>query len=130
MLRRFAALIFILTVAANVWAGVCECIEMDDSHAVSSCCKRDHANGDSFSTKPCCESACAETSFVPVHRTQTESTIKIPLPSDVIGSASFIPILPHLKVSFVGGVDRSFVDLRLGFPRPPNLYLRHHSFLI
>ncbi|MDM7922094.1 MAG: hypothetical protein QUS14_07315, partial [Pyrinomonadaceae bacterium] len=59
-----------------------------------------------------------------------ESGIKIPLPADVLANSPPVPA-PRIALSAASlGIDASFVDLRLGFPRPPNLYLKHHSFLI
>ena len=130
MLRRIAAFIFVLTVAGNVWAGLCECIDMGDDHAVSSCCEREHSEQAYMAAKPCCETDCNELTAVSVHRQQSESGIKIPLPAHVLASSPPVPALRMALSAGSMGIDASFVDLRLGFPRPPNLYLKHHSFLI
>jgi len=129
MIRRFTALLFILMVAGTVWAGVCGCFTGADGQ-VSSCCKRKVADKDTVSAKPCCEEDCSTAGVVNIPRTQTETSIKISLPSDVLvvdQLATFV--LDHTTVRRVE-VTVSFVDKRLNLPRPPNLYLKHHSFLI
>jgi len=63
MKRRFAAIIFVLTIAGNIWAGVCHCVDMG-GNSVSSCCKREKIQGTAMSAQPCCEELCGDEGFV------------------------------------------------------------------
>ena len=129
MLKRFAALLFVLTLAGNVWAGICDCFE-GSNHSESKCCKRDRSGKTALSTQPCCGDECGQGDFVNVHRTQADTQVKIPLPTYIVGgdALKFGQIGPfefeHFKRYLPGR------DFRPHFPRPPNLYIKHNSFLI
>lgn len=129
MLRRFAALLFVLTIAGNVWAGICDCFD-GGNHPVSKCCKRERSDKDSVSQKPCCESDCGQPGFNTVHRTQTDSGVRVPMPTDVVSIEPLLPEAINYRMVGDAGVRRSLFEIRQQFPRPPNLYIKHHSFLI
>ena len=128
MFRRFAAFLFVLTMAGNLWAGVCGCI--GDADHQDPCCKRELNAKDSFSAKPCCDDNCLTSGSVSTPRTQGESTVKIPLPADEIAVEAIRTFAFDPSVVRRSEISVPFVDKRLIFPRPPDLYLKHHSFLI
>lgn len=115
-------------IAGNVWAGVCGCFDGADHQ--DPCCKRELNAKDSFSAKPCCDEACVTSDSANIPRTQSDSTIKVPVPSE---SAALTALSNFVFDQFRdrrAEISVPFVDKRLNLPRPPHLYLRHHSFLI
>lgn len=129
MLKRFAAILFVLTIAGNVWAGICDCIEGSD-HPRSSCCDRKSSERDAVSAKPCCDEECGETSLVNVHRIQSDSSLKLPLPR-FVGETVNREFCPFALVQTSStGFDKKLHIWHAQIPRPPNLYIRHQSFLI
>ena len=129
MLKRFVTILFVLTLAGNVWAGICDCFEGSD-HSESNCCKRDRSGRTAISTEPCCGDECGQSDFVNVHRTQADSQVRIPLPADVINVDLFQFRGTNRTASERLKRYRPNHDFRPHFPRPPNLYLKHSSFLI
>lgn len=129
MLRRFAAILFALTMAGNVWAGVCDCMAEAELHR-SSCCKRERSERDVMSAKPCCDEICGDSTFVSVYRTQPDSSTKIPLPKLVFHESPDPFYRSALAQPVLAKVDlKRFLGLSQ-IPRPPNLYIKHHSLLI
>lgn len=116
-------------IAGNVWAGVCGCFEGANGQ-VSSCCKRKMSDKDTMSAKPCCEEDCSTAGVVNIPRTQTEMTVKIPLPADVLVVDQLAAFALDLTAVRRAEVTVPFVDKRLNLPPPTNLYLKHRSFLI
>jgi hypothetical protein len=129
MVKRFAAFLFVLTLAGNVWAGLCGCFD-DASHPESNCCKRERAETSSVSKKPCCESECGQAGFVNVHRTQTDSSVKIPVPASLESIGPFVFDSVGFRRLVISRGDHQASDHRPHFPRPPNLYLKNSSLLI
>ena len=129
MLKRFATILFVLTLAGNVWAGICDCFE-GSGHSESKCCKRDRSGRTAVSTEPCCGDECGQSDFVNVHRTQADSQVRIPLPADVIS----VDLFQFLDTGRIASENlkryRPDREFRPHFPRPPNLYIKHSSFLI
>ena len=128
MLKRLTAFLFVLMIAGNVFAGVCGCI--GDADHQDPCCKRELNAKDSFSAKPCCDDNCVTSGSVSTPRTQGESTVKIPIPADEIAVVAIRNFAFDLSTVRRSEITVPFVDKRLIFPRPPDLYLKHHSFLI
>ncbi|HMS09184.1 MAG TPA: hypothetical protein PKE66_06860 [Pyrinomonadaceae bacterium] len=128
MKRRFAAIIFVLTIAGNIWAGVCNCVETGGD-SVSSCCKREKVQGTAMSAQPCCEELCGDEGFVNVHRANADAQVKLPI-AKLIAAEPFVPFIPVRIVqhSPPSGAERLIATPQL--PRPPDLFIRHNSFLI
>ena len=128
MLKRLTAILFIFLIIGQVSAGICGCV-VDNSQPQHSCCKRQKASADVLRQKGCCENDCA--------MSQSER-----LPQDRAGVAFKIsykaiaqPATPKLE-SFAPVAAQTIVlaataaDHHLKYSRPPELYLRHHAFLI
>ena len=126
MLKRLAAIVFILAIAGNLSAAVCGCVGGDKT--VHSCCKKNSGDRASIRAKGCCGATCAmsHSQSSPQDRTETiKVTFKTP-----IGAAP----APLVRAA-VASVDNfalpaPFTNHRLKYSRPPELYLRHHAFLI
>jgi hypothetical protein len=128
MVKRLVALLFVFVIAGQVSAGVCGCLG-DVNQPQHSCCKRQKTNGDSLRQKGCCDSECAMQQSERLPQDRTNATAKISFKAVVEPAAlrldNFAPVaeLPIARST----VDQ---DFRLEFARPPELYLRHHAFLI
>ncbi len=129
MLKRFAAILFVLALAGNVWAGLCDCFE-GANHSESDCCKRDRSGNTSISKKPCCGSECGESAFVTVNSTLTDTAVKIPHQAGLLSINPFF--FESLGISHPDGSRSAgpHIEYHPQFPRPPNLYIKHNSFLI
>ena len=112
----------------NIWAGVCHCVEMGGD-SVSSCCKREKVQGTAISAQPCCEELCGDEGFVNVHRANADAQVKLPIAKLVVAEP-FVPFAPVRMVqhSPPHGAERLIATPQL--PRPPDLFIRHNSFLI
>jgi hypothetical protein len=129
--KRLVPLFFIFVLAAQVWAGVCGCFEDEkNSHSKMSCCKRAKSAQASVSAKPCCDTACGESTENKSPRLPSDSGMKIPTPvlaavEKLIVSFDLKPnYSPLPKISKRGTVACSILT------RPPDLYLQNHAFLI
>ena len=128
MKRRFAAIIFVLTLAGNIWAGICHCVDFGGD-SVSSCCKREKVQGTAMSAQPCCEELCGDEGFVNVHRANADAQVKLPI-AKLIAAEPFVPFI-RVRIADLNpprSPDRIFGRPQL--PRPPDLFVRHNSFLI
>src|SRR5690606_9889529 len=128
MLRRLTALVFVLFLAGNVWAGLCGCIDGGD-HSASACCKRERSEHTSISPKPCCGSECGQPAMSNVHRTKSESGVKVfgsHIPAEPV--RSFVP-MPLIGLEREPLFVIQYPQDPL-FPRPPDLFIKHSSFLI
>jgi hypothetical protein len=128
MLKRLAAFLFIFVIAGQVSAGVCGCVR-GETESKHSCCKRDKKAGDSIRGKSCCDVDCmAGQSDRPVQdRTTPQAKLQFKTadqPREAL-KLTFEPVPIQSTVS----VNR-FTNHRLKYARPPELYLRHHAFLI
>jgi hypothetical protein len=126
MLRRVAALIFLIGIAGQAWAAACVC---DDSRPVHSCCLRKAEKNDYFSTKPCCdEGNCVSqrTSTPPAGLGQavtfTSESVATPPASVLISTPKLFVDEPVRATSAPGRYKYR--------PRPPDLDVRHHAFRI
>ncbi|HQZ81830.1 MAG TPA: hypothetical protein PLR83_01300 [Pyrinomonadaceae bacterium] len=127
MLRRFAAVIFILALAGQIYAGVCGCIG-GKSEAAHACCKPKTAIENSMQGTTCCETACAMSHSENIVPDRLETLAKITIQA----------VEPSRAVAFTFG-ERS-VLYKYNAPtrvirgaasvRPPELYLRHRAFRI
>jgi len=125
MLKRLLVLLFILTVAGQASAGICNCVA--ETKKVHSCCKRARPDRPVFNAKGCCEQDCAVYNGARTDRTRVESSVDVR--SDV--AAAHRPFTWERPLLMVGKSSIIiFVDQRIKYPRPPNLYLFHQAFLI
>jgi len=127
MLRRFAAIIFVLALAGQIYAGVCGCMggESETAHA---CCKPKTAIENSMQGKACCETAC----------TMSHSENTVPDRLETLANITFQAAEPSVVTSFTFEaptiVLKSIAPMRTvrgaASLRPPDLYLRHRAFRI
>lgn len=127
MFRRMAALIFVIAIAGQAWAGICTCDPA--SQDVHSCCKRKSGAVNYLSGKGCCESSkCISTSESP----SFTSGVTVPTITSVEVSPSFV--IPYVKTVDPDihrtVVTKSYDGYHHRYARPPDLYVRHNSFLI
>jgi hypothetical protein len=128
MLKRLVAIIFVFVVAGQVSAGVCGCVG-GGNKSIHSCCKRDKIAGDSIRNKGCCDAECmVRQSDRPVQdRRAPQAELQFQTadePLDVL-KFTFERVAVRRAVS-----SNHFTNHRLKYARPPELYLRHHAFLI
>jgi hypothetical protein len=131
MLRRLIALFFILTLAGQVLAGVCVCLdETGGKQAKSSCCLRKKAQQPSMKRKACCPTPCGESSDS-IPGSQSESSVKVPL---VVRKAveKFVFSLAPRAVYAAAAPTALKRDETAPqkISKPPILYLQNHAFLI
>ncbi len=126
MLQKLFALIFVLAVAGQAWASACACGESRPMH---SCCKRAAEKNSYLSTKGCCDDErCVTNRSTAAAASLSQSTIinvetaASPRQLDRFSPAHFLPNEPVRGV-----VAKGFFRQ---WPRPPDLYVRHHAFLI
>lgn len=128
MLKRLAAFLFIFAIAGQVYAGVCVCLG-GDKEAAHSCCKREKEARDSISGKAGCETDCAASPAGKPVIDRIEPAAKIKFQA-----VQFSPAVPRISFENIRTGSsvpiRPFADHRLKYARPPDLYLRHHAFLI
>jgi hypothetical protein len=129
MLKRLTAILFIFIMAGQISVGVCGCLG-GDSRPPHSCCEHKKPYNDMMRRKGCCDdNDCAMRQSERLPQDRTNATAKITL------KVAVEPTMPKLE-SFEPVTLRSFVlstaavDHRLKYSRPPDLYLRHHAFLI
>ena len=128
MVKRLAAFLFIFVIAGQVSAGVCGCVG-GESESKHSCCKREKGAGDSIRAKGCCDADCLiRQSDRPVQDRRAPQTVlqfqTADEPVEVL-RFTFERAAVHVTVSV-----NHFTNHRLKYARPPELYLRHHAFLI
>jgi len=128
MLRRFAAIIFVLALAGQIYAGVCGCMggESETAHA---CCKPKTAVENSMQGSMCCETACAMSHSENIVPDRLETLAKITFQADEPAAAttpfSFGTRSVAHNINAPPRVVRDAASLR-----PPELYLRHRAFRI
>ena len=126
MWKRLTALLFILILGGQVWAGVCGCF--DGGAPRMKCCKRDKLKKDTISKKPCCDSVCGTPTNDLQSRFQSETAFKLPAIAEVpLIAFSFRPRTILFRPQ---PVRANRIDWPAQFSRPPNLYIKNQSFLI
>ena len=128
MLKRLTAIFFIFLIAGQVSAGVCGCLS-DVSQPQHSCCRHKRSANDAVRRKGCCDNDCAmsQSERLPQDRTITSF--------EITSKAVAQPLTPKVEnFTAVAVPNMAFAvtagDHRLKYSRPPELYLRHHAFLI
>ena len=127
MIQRLAAFIFIFAVAGQVLASTCIC---ESAEPVHKCCIRKAEKNDYVSSRGCCgpENCAVQRSSNPAVRVchagisvAAETVLFLPTyPAFAFDTALDHDHAPHLLPS---GYYRPYA-------RPPDLYVRHHSFRI
>lgn len=128
MLKRLAAILFIFAVAGQVSAGVCGCLESGLEHQ-HSCCRHERSDRDTLRGKGCCDSDCAMTQSEKLPQDRASADIKLTLKAvaepATLKLENYAPITIVSLAPFIASIDH-----RLKYSRPPELYVRHHAFLI
>ena len=128
MLKRLAAIFFIFVIAGQVSAGVCGCLG-DAGKPQHSCCKRQKANRDAIRQKGCCDEDCAMQPSERSPQDRTNVTAKISVKA--VAEPPSVRLEKFHPLSEGNAVPLVKTSLhRLKYSRPPELYVRHHSFLI
>lgn len=128
MLKRLASILFVFAIVGQVYAGVCGCLIGDDE-ATHSCCKRSKAAGDAIKAKDCCAADCEVQQADLLTQDRSNPTPQIKL--QAVKPAAAIPAIPVEWVASTSSIiTQQIADHQLKHPRPPDLYLRHHAFLI
>jgi len=128
MLKKLTAIFFIFLIAGQVSAGICGCV-VDNSQPQHSCCKAQKASADALRRKGCCDNDCAMSRSERL--TQDRAGVAFKFSSKAIAQPatpkfeSFAPVAAQTIASASTAIDH-----RLKYSRPPELYLRHHAFLI
>lgn len=127
MFRRLAALIFLLATAGQAWAAVCRC---DDQKSVPSCCKRKIEKTNYISASDCCgdEDCSVSGSVTPAARIGCAGVNVAPASIDL--APAFVPQIPVVLHKDLPARSASAAGRHKPWRRPPNLYVRHHAFLI
>lgn len=128
MPRRIAALLFIIAIVGQFYAGVCGCVG-GGAQPRHSCCKRQKTVGDVISRKNCCPSECLLQPSEKPLQDRVQATAKIKF--ETVKAAVETPRSSFERIVVVDVVRLPpFSNHRLKYPRPPELYLRHRAFLI
>ena len=94
-----------------------------------SCCRREKSDRDALQRKGCCDNDCVirQSENLPQDRTNsgTEITLRAVAEPSAVTLDCFAPFVVQDTRAAVDPVD-----YRLKYSRPPELYLRHHAFLI
>ena len=129
MLRRLAALLFVFALAGQVMASVCVCFESVNA-AKHKCCIKTGSQATSVTPKGCCDEENCQISGQSVLGRATGNRLVNFVPTaEPAGEGKLLRPFAIFSVP-KDLVPAPFVDQRIKFARPPDLYLRHHSFLI
>lgn len=127
MLKRLSALVFVLAVAGQASAGVCNCPGFS-TKKTHSCCKPVDSKVPVISTKGCCDPDCNVFGTQTADRSRIQASLKLtPIATGVV-----IEIPRMLSSAYVGLWQPVVfpIDQRFELARPPNLFILHHSFRI
>lgn len=128
MFRRFAVLIFVLAIVGQASAGVCNCLGFGEPK-IHSCCKRERSETPFASSKGCCETDCTAITLARTDRSRIDTPVRIETKSDGRLGVLRPPFLDRFAVA-PRTAQVPFVDQRIKYARPPDLFLLHGSFLI
>ena len=130
MLHRLIALFFILTLAGQVMAGVCVCLdEKDGTSSQRSCCLRKKARQPSMKKKMCCKTPCGEPGDT-IPGSQSESAVKVPVVVRKAVERILFSIAPRAVYAALRADSKCRANASQKISKPPILYLRNHAFLI
>lgn len=126
MLRRFAALIFVIGIVGQAWAAACVC---DDNRPIHSCCKRKIEKNDYFVPKGCCDGEnCVSQRSTTAAASLTQPTT-VSAETAVAAPDNTLFTTPRLFTN--EPVRETAAAGRYRYrARPPDLYVRHRAFLI
>jgi hypothetical protein len=131
MLQRLIAFFFVLTLAGQVLAGVCVCLEngADGGHAKMSCCAKKKSVQPAMKKKACCDAPCGEAGES-LPRSHSESQVKIPVIVRKAVEKLIAAVAPRMdRAAFQPAANRENNASPLYF-KPPVIYLQNHAFLI
>ena len=130
MLQRLIALFFILTLAGQVLAGVCVCLdETGGKSSKQSCCLRKKAKQTSMKKKMCCNTPCGESGDT-IPGSQSESSVKVPIVVRKAVERIIFSIVPRAVYAALPINLNRREDASPKISKPPILYLQNHAFLI
>ncbi len=130
MLHRLIALFFILTLAGQVLAGVCVCLdETGGKGAKTSCCLRKKAQQPSMKRKMCCNTPCGESGGT-IPGSQSESSVKLPVVVRKAVERLLFSIAPRPVYAALPTNLKRRENAAQKVSKPPILYLQNHAFLI
>jgi hypothetical protein len=128
MLKRLTAILFIFVMAGQISAGVCGCLG-GESRPQHSCCRHKLSTKDAIRQRGCCDNECAMQQSEKLPQDRTNATVKVSLKALIQPAAltleNFAPVKRQSVAPTVVATDH-----RLKYSRPPELFLRHHAFLI
>lgn len=128
MFRRAATILFLFAITSSVWAETCVCFPSFKTE--DNCCRRKTSERPALEGKGCCgENTCGVANQADPASVSDSSASK--------GYSSVQPLPNHQPTPYRVEiralpifVRSAFVDHRLRYARPPNLYVRYSSFLI
>jgi hypothetical protein len=127
MLKRLSAFIFILAIAGQVSAGVCNCLGSTTKKA-HACCKPIDSKVPLVTSKGCCDEDCPAFASRPGERTRLNTSLKLSPGTDVdLNHTSFAVLGPSATRSAPVHIA---VDQRIKYARPPDLFILHRSIRI
>lgn len=129
MLHRLIALFFILTLAGQVLAGVCVCLDdKGKSSSKQTCCLRKKAQV-SMKKKSCCTTPCGEPGDT-IPGSQSESSVKVPVVVRKAVDKFVFSLAPRAFYAALPNNLKLPENSSQKIPKPPLLYLQNHAFLI
>ncbi|MFN6962198.1 MAG: hypothetical protein ACK4S4_00355 [Pyrinomonadaceae bacterium] len=132
MLKRFAILFFILTLAGHALGGVCGCFDLErKGRAAHSCCKKSRTKITNVKSKDCCDTDCSMSRGERPPHGKAADTAAVKLKTKVpVVDVAVRPIWDPVVAASTFTPPSPAAGHRLRHSRPPDLYLRHHSLLI
>lgn len=130
MFRSITTLFFILAIAAQAMAGVCNCLETNPAPR-HSCCKKSKNAAASVAPKGCCDAEACRFASESFSQNRSESTTgnlllkQLVLTNSAVAWPVFAP--PVIDPDAAEVVFEKPPNL---YARPPDLFLLHNSFLI
>ena len=125
---RLIVLIVILAFGSHAWGAGCTC---DDAKPAASCCKRDIERSSYLAARDCCPDSegCAvggsEGRIATRNSAGTVSQSALDLKTTAFVRSTFVISLKDEPVR-----DTTATGRYRNWPRPPDLYVRHHAFRI
>ena len=130
MSRSITALFFILAIAAQAMAGVCNCFGSSTAPR-HSCCKPSKSPAASAAPKGCCDTGACKFTNESFPQNKTEVTTgNSPVKQQLLTNVAVAwPVFALFEVKR-NAAYRTFEKPPNLYARPPDLYLLHNSFLI
>ncbi len=126
LLKRLTALLFILFLVGQVWAGVCNC--MQSGMRGMACCKHKKVKGDSMRRTDCCDGPCGIRTSDRQPRMSADVTVRVDHGAEI--PQPKFDFRPRAAAPFTNSFVYAPVRVPSQLSRPPNLYLQYRSLLI